>query len=156
MGPSCLSLISRLFGADWFASSAFFNNITYKAPSVPTLYTVMTSGNLAINAEVYGTYSHSFVLGRDQVIEIVVNNLDTGRHPFHLHGHHFQSVYRSGQNAGTFAQMNITEAGLHQTPMRRDTLIVFPGGNIVLRFKADNPGKTTPYSRRSFFCVFSL
>jgi iron transport multicopper oxidase len=34
----------------------------------------MTTGEDAINPLVYGEFSHSFVLDKDQVIEIVVNN----------------------------------------------------------------------------------
>jgi iron transport multicopper oxidase len=59
---------------------AFFNDITYVRPVVPTLYTVMTAGELATNAEIYGTDTHSFVLEHNQVIEMVVNNHDTGKH----------------------------------------------------------------------------
>lgn len=55
--------------------SAFFNNITYVSPKVPTLYTVMSSGDDATNAAVYGEFTHSFVLDYEQTIEIVVNNL---------------------------------------------------------------------------------
>jgi len=35
----------------------------------------MTTGEDAINPLVYGEFSHSFVLDKDQVIEIVVNNM---------------------------------------------------------------------------------
>lgn len=122
------------------ANYAFFNNITYTKPKVPTLYSVMSSGALATNAEIYGDYTNPFVLEKGQIIQIVVNNMDTGRHPFHLHGHQFQAVYRSEENAGAFDDLNITQAQLEQFPMRRDTLLVWPGGNIVLRFRADNPG----------------
>lgn len=73
-------------------------------------------------------------------MQIVVNNLDTGRHPFHLHGHAFQAVYRSEEEGGTFADSNVAEEDLAAVPMRRDTLVVYPNGNIVLRFRADNPG----------------
>ena len=55
--------------------SAFFGDITYVAPKVPTLYTVMTSGEEAVNPAVYGEYSHAYVLDKDQVVDIVVNNL---------------------------------------------------------------------------------
>ena len=58
--------------------SAFFNNITYTSPVVPTLYTVMSAGTNASNAAIYGEYTNPFVLEKDQVIEIVVNNNDTG------------------------------------------------------------------------------
>jgi iron transport multicopper oxidase len=71
------------------------------------------------------------------VVEIVLNNDDPGKHPFHLHGHEFQVVARSDDDAGAW---NETEGELRDTPMRRDTVLVRPNGNIVLRFKADNPG----------------
>ncbi|KAI1474373.1 putative ferroxidase [Daldinia eschscholtzii] len=122
------------------ANYAFFNNITYKSPKVPTLYTALSAGELATNPTVYGSFTHSFVLKKGEIVQIVVNNLDTGRHPFHLHGHHFQAVYRSEEDAGTFEDSGVTEADFPATPMRRDTLVLFPTGYIVLRFRADNPG----------------
>lgn len=125
------------------ANYAFFSNITYQLPKVPSLYSVLSSGDLATNTEVYGTYTHSFVLKKDEIVQIVVNNLDPGRHPFHLHGHNFQAVYRSEEEAGTFEDLNVNETSLAKIPMRRDTLVVWPNGNIVLRFKADNPGTST-------------
>ncbi|WYZ44806.1 hypothetical protein EsH8_VIII_000122 [Colletotrichum jinshuiense] len=122
------------------ANYAFFNNISYKSPKVPTLYTALTAGDMAENPEVYGTYTHSFVLKKDEIVQIVVNNLDSGRHPFHLHGHHFQALYRGAEESGTFEESNITESDFPAVPMRRDTLVIWPDGNIVLRFRADNPG----------------
>lgn len=93
----------------------------------------------------YGTYTHSFVLEQGQVVQIVVDNDDTGKHPFHLHGHAFQAVWRSAENAGAFADSGVTEAQFSAVPMRRDTFVLYPQGNIVLRFRADNPGR--------FFCL---
>ncbi|KAJ0125050.1 multicopper like protein [Diaporthe amygdali] len=122
------------------ANYAFFNNITYKAPKVPTLYTALSAGETANNALVYGSHTHSFVLQKGEIVQIVVDNDDTGKHPFHLHGHNFQAVYRSEENAGFFADSNVTEADFSQVPMRRDTFVLKPQGNIVLRFRADNPG----------------
>lgn len=122
------------------ANYAFFNNITYKMPKVPTLYSAMSSGDQATNPTIYGEYTHTFVLEKDEIVQIVVNNLDSGRHPFHLHGHHFQAIHRSAEEAGTLASENLTESQFSQVPMRRDTLVVWPNGNIVLRFKANNPG----------------
>lgn len=122
------------------ANYAFFSGITYRQPKVPTLYSAMTSGEDAMNPEVYGTYTHPFVLKKGEIVQIVVNNLDSGRHPFHLHGHHFQAIYRSAEEAGTFGDLKVPKSNLTQTPMRRDTLVVWPNGNIVLRFRADNPG----------------
>ncbi|KAI1360054.1 Cupredoxin [Xylaria arbuscula] len=122
------------------ANYAFFNNITYKAPKVPTLYTALSAGDLATDPSVYSSYTNAFVLERGEIVQIIVNNLDSGRHPFHLHGHHFQALYRSEEEAGTFEDVNVTEADFPTTPMRRDTFVLYPDGNIVLRFRADNPG----------------
>ncbi|KAF4964509.1 hypothetical protein FSARC_7573 [Fusarium sarcochroum] len=119
------------------ANYAFFNNITYRAPKVPTLYTVMTSGQEATNPQIYGTYTHSFVLKKDEIVQIVVNNRDDGRHPFHLHGHHFQVLSRSDDDAGDW---DGSVENFSKTPMKRDTVVVNGNGNVVLRFKADNPG----------------
>ncbi|KAL7937529.1 Cupredoxin [Trichoderma chlorosporum] len=119
---------------------AFFNNITYTKPKVPSLYTVMSAGDLADNAAVYGEYTHPFVLKKGEIVQIVVNNLDSGRHPFHLHGHAFQAIHRSEEEAGTFEDENLSESDYPSVPMRRDTLVIWPNGNIVMRFKADNPG----------------
>lgn len=80
-------------------------------------------------------------------MEIVINNNDPGKHPFHLHGHHFQTVVRSLDEAGAYDPNNETalyeEAPANaypKIPMRRDTVLVNPNGNIVIRFRADNPG----------------
>ncbi|KAK7724129.1 hypothetical protein SLS64_000463 [Diaporthe eres] len=125
---------------DYTLVPAFFNNITYKAPKVPTLYTALSSGETANNAFVYGSHTHSFVLQKGEVVQLVVDNADTGKHPFHLHGHAFQAVWRSAEDVGPFADSNATEADFSPVPMRRDTFVLPPQGNIVLRFRADNPG----------------
>jgi iron transport multicopper oxidase len=125
--------------------SAFFNNITYKAPKVPSLYTALSSGDQATDPRVYGSYTNAFVLEKGEIVQIIVNNLDSGRHPFHLHGHHFQALYRSEEEAGTFEDVGVSESDYPKIPMRRDTFVLYPDGNIVLRFRADNPGKICAY-----------
>ena len=81
--------------------------------------------------------TNAFLLKKGEIVEIIVNNDDKGRHPFHLHGHSFQTVSRSEEAAGFY---NGTGT-FPKVPMRRDTIMVNPNGNIVLRFKADNPDK---------------
>ncbi|MCJ1347443.1 hypothetical protein MMC31_005668 [Peltigera leucophlebia] len=115
--------------------SAFFNDITYVQPKIPTLYTALTTGATATNAAVYGTNVHAYILEKNQVIEIILNNDDPGKHPFHLHGHAFQTVIRSDEEAGFYTN-NET---FPEVPMRRDTVMVRPNGHMVLRFRADNP-----------------
>ncbi|PKS11751.1 hypothetical protein jhhlp_001740 [Lomentospora prolificans] len=121
------------------ANYAFFNDITYVGPKVPSLYTALTVGSEnSTNPQVYGSHTSSYVLGHNQVIEIVLNNADPGKHPFHLHGHNFQVVHRSEEEAGVF--VNDNSISLPKVPMRRDTLFVQPNGNFVIRYRSDNPG----------------
>jgi iron transport multicopper oxidase len=117
---------------------ATINNQTYLPPIVPTLYTALSAGRSATNPLVYGHATNSFVLKRNEVVEIVVNNFDIGGHPWHLHGHNFQVVARSGPNAGRYDPKNPPQ--MPGVPMRRDTVGMPQGGFLVLRFKADNPG----------------
>ena len=123
------------------ANYAFFNDLTYVRPKVPTLYSALTSGSMATNPAIYGTNTNPFVLEKDQVVEIVLNSMDPGKHPFHLHGHTFQAIVRSAEEAGIY----VNNETFPEFPMRRDTFMVNPNGNIVLRFKADNPGMSLFY-----------
>ncbi|OQV00846.1 hypothetical protein CLAIMM_06288 isoform 4 [Cladophialophora immunda] len=121
---------------------AFFNGITYVRPKVPSLYTALTTGDLATDATVYGVNTHAYVLGHNEVVEIVLNNQDPGKHPFHLHGHAFQAVVRGADDSGDYDPNAVTNGSLvlPRVPMRRDTLLVRPNGHIVMRFRSDNPG----------------
>lgn len=118
--------------------SAFFNDITYVRPKVPTLYTALSAGSLADNATIYSQNTNPFILNHNDIIEIVLNNDDPGKHPFHLHGHAFQAVGRSDEDEGQYVDNQTFPA----VPMRRDTFMVRPMGNIVLRFRADNPDES--------------
>jgi iron transport multicopper oxidase len=59
--------------------SAFFNDVTYVAPKVPTLYTALSTGPNATNPVIYGSNTNSFILGANEVVEIVLNNNDPGK-----------------------------------------------------------------------------
>ena len=107
---------------------------------MPTLYSVLTTGEFAANSAIYGEYTNSFVLKKNEVVEIILNNDDPGKHPFHLHGHNFQTVVRSDDEMGHYNPAN--ESDFPARPMRRDTLMVRPNSNFVVRFRADNPGRT--------------
>lgn len=124
---------------------AFFNNITYTTPKVPTLLTVLSAGQDALNPFIYGTNTNTFVLKKGEVVDLIVNNQDTGKHPFHLHGHVFQTILRDrefddakGENPHSFNDSD--HAAYPSIPMKRDTVYLNPQSNMVLRFKADNPG----------------
>lgn len=122
------------------ASYAFFNDVSYVGPKVPTLYSVLTTGANATDASIYGTDTNAYILDKDEIVDIILNNDDSGKHPFHLHGHNFQVISRSADSAGHFNASNTTMTQFPAVPMRRDTLMVYPEGNFVIRFKADNPG----------------
>ncbi|KAF4553480.1 Iron transport multicopper oxidase fetC-like protein [Elsinoe fawcettii] len=129
-----MSMINLGDGANY----ASFNGITYKPPKVPSLYTALSTGVSAANASVYGDYTNSFVLAKGDVVDIVLNNDDAGKHPFHLHGHNFQVLLRADENAGFYDPAN--HSVVPAVPMRRDVLMVRPQSNFVIRFRADNPG----------------
>ncbi|KAI0039225.1 multicopper oxidase [Auriscalpium vulgare] len=68
-----------------------------------------------------------------QVVDIRVDNLDDGDHPFHLHGHR---PWIMGAGAGRYIgqSLNVTN------PLRRDTILIPAYSWMVLRFVTDNPG----------------
>ena len=136
-----VDLTMKMDNLDDGANYAFFNDISYVHPKVPTLYTVLTAGDMVNDTKIYGPNTNAFILERGQVVQIVLNNNDPGKHPFHLHGHHFQVIVRSEEEAGDYA----ANETFPEVPMRRDTLLVRPNGNFVIRFRADNPDKSPFY-----------
>lgn len=58
---------------------AMFNQVTYNSPLVPAILSVLTLGNNATVAQAYGP--QSFVYDHLDVLDIVVKNGDTGKHP---------------------------------------------------------------------------
>lgn len=124
---------------------AFFNDISYTAPKVPTLYSVLSSGEFANNPAIYGSNTNTFVLQDNEIVDIVVNNMDPGVHPFHLHGHTFQVISRSDageddENPYVYNSLDSTHTNFPKHPLVRDTVMVNANGFVVLRFKANNPG----------------
>ena len=121
---------------------AFFNNVTYTAPKVPIIGTALSAGEFATNAYIYGNV-HAVVLQKDDVIDIRLNNQDTGKHPFHLHGHTFQVIERGEgvpDDQSPVAFNASDHAPYPEYPMIRDTVYVNPQSYVVMRFKANNPG----------------
>lgn len=71
------------------------------------------------------------------MIQVVLNNRDTGPHPFHLHGHNFWVLGRGVTNDGDYVE-SVDRLNLHG--VRRDTVVVNAQSWLVFRFIADNPG----------------
>jgi iron transport multicopper oxidase len=68
-----------------------------------------------------------------QVIDVSIDNLDDGDHPFHLHGHR-PWIMGTGAGRYTGQELNAT------SPLRRDTILIPAYNWLVLRFITDNPG----------------
>lgn len=119
---------------------ADFNNITFVVPQTPTLNSALSMGNLSTDVSVYGPDSNAYVLNHMDEVQIVIFNWDAGKHPFHLHGHHFQVVHKSQDVTSDDPEVNPPLVEGLANPMRRDTVTVPPGGSATLRFRADNPG----------------
>ncbi|KAK9369486.1 Cupredoxin [Lipomyces kononenkoae] len=71
-----------------------------------------------------------------QVVDLLINNLDDGSHPFHLHGYKFWVM---GTGTGVFPYNDYGDFNT-TNPMRRDTLQVQAYGWALIRFVADNAG----------------
>lgn len=115
---------------------ACFNNQTYIAQQVPSLYTAATTGDNNTNTIVYGDVL-PFIVNQGDVIDLVVNNLDSAIHPFHLHGHQFQVLARPSSGAGKWDGSTSTYPA---TPSRKDTLSINANSYGVMRFVIDGPG----------------
>ena len=81
-------------------------------------------------------------------VTIIINNLDDGSHPFHLHGHSFYvlATHKSSQGWGSYspwseAASNAVPGFNLVNPVRKDTVSVPRRGYVVLRFRAENRGR---------------
>ncbi|RDW65066.1 hypothetical protein BP6252_10717 [Coleophoma cylindrospora] len=84
-------------------------------------------------------------------VDIIINNLDDGSHPFHLHGHDFFVLdsQRSESGWGSYRLATFPPPSPSVEPplvldrgpvLRKDTVMVPRYGYVILRFRADNPG----------------
>ncbi|GJE96110.1 multicopper oxidase [Phanerochaete sordida] len=117
-----------------------FMNTTSWEPLRATT-TLLRAREAALAGAVYGGEGGSlqdgeqFLLTEDsvQVVDLVIDNIDDGDHPFHLHGHRPWIV---GSGAGRYIgqPLNGTNA------LRRDTVLIKAYHWTALRFVTDNPG----------------
>jgi len=117
---------------------AMFNLVTYNSPLVPAILSELTLGPNATVASAYGP--QSFILEHLDVVDIVVKNNDSGKHPFHIHGHKVQIVGRSLDYTSSDPALNPPIVEGQTNPIRRDTIQVPSGESATLRVVADNPG----------------
>lgn len=51
-----------------------FNNITWRPPFVPSIFTQLSMGQSAHNTSIYGPQSHAYVLEKGDVVNLQVIN----------------------------------------------------------------------------------
>ncbi|KAI9733631.1 MAG: hypothetical protein M1834_003233 [Cirrosporium novae-zelandiae] len=113
------------------------NNVTFLGQQVPSLYSALSLGeNYSTNPLIYGQVN-PLVVKHNDIVEIVINNLNTNLHPWHLHGHQFQVLERTAPKTGSWPGYYSNHS---QTPARRDTIMLQDEAWAVIRFRADNPG----------------
>jgi FtsP/CotA-like multicopper oxidase with cupredoxin domain len=129
---------------DFALDKAYINSTTWVPPTIPTLNQAVAG--LQVNNANFTTSGVSTAFDSSQlvidvptykVIDILINSLDEGAHPFHLHGHQFWIMASGAHGAfnwNSYPTLNMTN------PMRRDTITVDAFGWALIRFKADNPG----------------
>jgi len=115
---------------------AFVNQVTFNYPLVPAVFSELSLGSNATIQRAYGPLS--IVLDHLEVFDIVIQNADTGKHPFHLHGHKPMIVARSLNFSDPELDSPVVEG--QANPIRRDVFQIPPGQSITLRVVADNPG----------------
>ncbi|KAE8355340.1 Cupredoxin [Aspergillus coremiiformis] len=124
--------------------TGFFNRTSWRPQSNPP-------GPLtALPRDKWDENQFSLATGDAEWVDLVVNNLDEGGHPFHLHGHHFYilRVYEASIGWGSYNPfVDSDPPGLEpgsgydlSRAMLRDTVYIPSRGYAVLRFRADNPG----------------
>lgn len=118
----------------------FFNHTSWKMQTPPLLATNRASWNNDQLVQFIGTGTD------DPYVDIVLNNLDDGAHPIHLHGYSFMvmSSFRAeGRNGwGSYNPYTSAPPGPVnlRNPIVKDTVAVPRRGHVVIRLKADNPG----------------
>ncbi|KAJ5207777.1 hypothetical protein N7449_002156 [Penicillium cf. viridicatum] len=142
----------------------YFNQTTWKPQQDPAVPLV------SIPRAKWDANQFAITTGPEPVwIDLVINNLDEGSHPFHLHGHHFYilAVHQAEFGWGSYNPFidkipphlesdsdelkndtvdahkpNGYNSGLYDTSQAalRDTVQIPSRGYAVLRFRADNPG----------------
>jgi hypothetical protein len=126
---------------------AYINSTTWRPSTIPTLNQAVAGLQASNTSAAFSApglssafdTSSQFVISvpEYQVIDLLINNLDEGAHPFHLHGHQFW-IMASGSK-GNFDWTTYRNLST-ENPMRRDTMTVDAYGWSLIRFKADNPG----------------
>lgn len=111
-----------------YSEGEFSLEQTYDIEQYIELNTNTEYGTLkyTINGETYQELQ-PITVKTDDLIKITYENKSQVDHPMHLHGHFFQVLSKN-------------DIPLTGSPIIKDTLLIKPGENYEIAFKADNPG----------------
>ncbi len=119
-----LNLFDLQPSTDWWNWT--INNSLYNDPQIPF--------SCQKNWSNFDFFSPSLSFEFGEIYDIVWQNLNSFEtHPIHHHGHKLW-IISTGKNNWNISTHEFA------TPISRDTEILFGGGHIRYRFKADNPG----------------
>ena len=136
---------------DWRLSRGFLNESSWRGNATkPVLHTLLdnsaTASQDVLEAGLDTTNfnkKHQMVYTSHGIrtIDILIQNLDDGNHPFHLHGYKFW-VLKQGKG---YEPQPYSTPSLYNdidliNPLRRDTASIEAYGWMLIRFVADNPG----------------
>lgn len=130
------------FNSQYVADNArwmFFNSSSWQPLSSgeASIFLVddYASNVTALESNTIGSQLNIVNTNASGVMDLVINNLDDGNHPFHLHGYTFWVMAQGdGHFYGDTSSLNVTN------PMRRDTTTISERGYLIIRFLTDNPG----------------
>ncbi|OMH82176.1 Iron transport multicopper oxidase fio1 [Zancudomyces culisetae] len=146
-------LVSDIMQMDDGSARGLINGVTFVPPKVPTILSMLTTGDLATNPEIYGPQSNPVVLGLNKTVRVVIANKHLDAHPFHVHGHKFQVL---ALDEGEYDPSKPVSAHLTQNPSRRDTVNVPGFGHAVIQFYTDNPGAWPVHCHNNWHMMFGM
>jgi hypothetical protein len=125
----------------------FFNDTAWVPPAAgaSALFSGTARGVAQSGAFAAPDGTQMSVFASAAVVDVVLENLDDGDHPFHLHGHKFWIMARGAGRQWEAAGRNATN------PLRRDTLLVPAYTYAILRVQLDHAGYWARACPSSFF-----
>lgn len=136
---------------DWRLSRGYLNDSSFRTNATsPVLNTMLSTQTVesSVHERILDTDTfdplHQLIYQTQstRTITILIQNLDDGNHPFHLHGYKF-FVLAQGHGYPPSSLLEPDYVGSHlnlTNPLRRDTASVEAYGWLLISFVADNPG----------------
>lgn len=145
---------------DWRLERGFLNDTSMrpdlKAPSLHRILDGLAAANTSFDATGVNTAAfhadHELVMAGDgiETVDVVLQNVDEGNHPFHLHGTRMWVLAQGHGYFPGYEALNLRPGGrglldpsnrtIVANPLKRDTATVEGFGWQLVRFVTDNPG----------------